>query len=75
MNQNYTQEEITSILSSWNVCCHSAQNGPSLNCKYIDYNTETIIFLIALNVCKTWFLALQEELNTESVWEQGDKMR
>jgi hypothetical protein len=64
MNQNSIQEEIKRRMKSGNVCYHSVQSllSPSLlsnNIKIKIY--RTIILLVVLYGCETWFLTLRKE--------------
>ena len=63
-NQNSIQEEIKSRLKLGNACYYSVQNllSSSLLSKTLKIKIyRTIILLVVLYGCETWFLTLREE--------------
>ena len=63
-DQNSIQEEIKSSLKSGNTCYHSVQNllSSSLLSKNLKIKIyKTIMLLLVLYGCETWWLTLREE--------------
>jgi hypothetical protein len=63
-DQNFMQEEIKSRLNSWNACYHSVQSLLSSRLLFRNVKVKiykTIILLLVLYGCETWYATLREE--------------